>query len=112
MNNLTKNIVLWLVIAMVLMAVFNNFSAKDDRGGQEVDYSTFLDQVRNGRVERVTIDGAAIYGQRHNGDRFGSYSPGDPELVNDLVKAGVSIKAQKEEGTSLLMTIFISCFSF
>ncbi len=110
MNNLTKNLVLWLVIAMVLMAVFNNFSAKDDRSGQEVDYSTFLDQVRDGRVERVTIDGVAIYGQRYNGDRFVSYSPGDPELVNDLVNAGVSIKAKKEEGTSLLMTIFISWF--
>jgi cell division protease FtsH len=109
-NNLTKNLVLWLVIAMVLMAVFNNFSAKDDRSGQEVDYSTFLDQVRDGRVERVTIDGVAIYGQRYNGDRFVSYSPGDPELVNDLVNAGVSIKAKKEEGTSLLMTIFISWF--
>ena len=108
MNNLTKHLVLWLVIAMVLMAVFNNFSAKDDRSGQEVDYSTFLDQVRDGRVERVTIDGVAIYGQRHNGDRFVSYSPGDPELVNDLVNAGVSIKAKKEEGTSLLMTIFLS----
>jgi len=107
-NNLTKNLVLWLVIAMVLMAVFNNFSAKDDRGGREIDYSTFLNQVRDGRVERVTIDGAAIYGQRYNGDRFVSYSPGDPELVNDLVNAGVSIKAKKEEGTSLLMTIFIS----
>ena len=110
MNNLTKNLVLWLVIAMVLMAVFNNFSAKDDRSGQEVDYSTFLDEVRDGRIERVTIDGVAIYGQRHNGDRFVSYSPGDPELVNDLVNAGVSIKAKKEEGTSLLMTIFISWF--
>ena len=110
MNNLTKNLVLWLVIAMVLMAVFNNFSAKDDSGGREIDYSTFLDQVRDGRVERVTIDGAAIYGQRYNGDRFVSYSPGDPELVNDLVNAGVSIKAKKEEGTSLLMTIFISWF--
>jgi len=95
---------------MVLMAVFNNFSAKDDRSGQEVDYSTFLDQVRDGQIERVTIDGVAIYGQRHNGDRFVSYSPGDPELVNDLVNAGVSIKAKKEEGTSLLMTIFISWF--
>ena len=110
MNNLTKNLVLWLVIAMVLMAVFNNFSAKDDRSGQEVDYSTFLDQVRDGRIARVTIDGVAIYGQRYNGDRFVSYSPGDPELVNDLVNAGVSIKAKKEEGTSLLMTIFISWF--
>ena len=110
MNNLTKNLVLWLVIAMVLMAVFNNFSAKDDDGGREIDYSTFLDQVRDGRVERVTIDGVAIYGQRYNGDRFVSYSPGDPELVNDLVNAGVSIKAKKEEGTSLLMTIFISWF--
>ena len=110
MNNLTKNLVIWLVIAMVLMAVFNNFSAKDDSGGREIDYSTFLNQVRDGRVERVTIDGAAIYGQRYNGDRFVSYSPGDPELVNDLVNAGVSIKAKKEEGTSLLMTIFISWF--
>ena len=73
MNNLTKNLVLWLVIAMVLMAVFNNFSAKDDRGGREIDYSTFLDQVRDGRVERVTIDGVSIYCQRYNGDRFVSF---------------------------------------
>ena len=42
MNNLTKNLVLWLVIAMVLMAVFNNFAPEQNRAGQEIDYSVFL----------------------------------------------------------------------
>jgi hypothetical protein len=45
MNNLTKNLVLWLVIAMVLMAVFNNFAPEQNRAGQEIDYSVFLDEV-------------------------------------------------------------------
>ena len=48
MGNLTKNLVLWLVIAMVLMAVFNNFTPKDSRTGVELDYSEFLNDVKQG----------------------------------------------------------------
>ncbi|MDP6949286.1 MAG: ATP-dependent metallopeptidase FtsH/Yme1/Tma family protein, partial [Arenicellales bacterium] len=110
MNNLTKNLVLWLVIAMVLMAVFNNFAPQEGRVGQELDYSVFLSEVEQGAVEQVTIDGHAIYGRTRNGERFVTYSPEDPGLVNDLLDADVVIKAQKEEDPSLLMQIFISWF--
>ena len=110
MNNLTKNLVLWLVIAMVLMAVFNNFAPEQNRAGQEIDYSVFLDEVERGSVEQVTIDGATIYIRGRNGERYVTYSPGDPGLVNDLLKADIVIKAQKEEEPSLLMQIFISWF--
>ena len=110
MGNLTKNLVLWLVIAMVLMAVFNNFTAKDTRTGVELDYSEFLHDVKQGGVEQVTINGSSIHGRTRSGQSFVTYSPGDPGLVNDLLEAGVIIKAQKEESTSLLMQIFISWF--
>ncbi len=110
MNNLTKNLVLWLVIAMVLMAVFNNFAPQQGRSGQEIDYSVFLNQVERGAIEEVTIDGSAIYVTARNGERFVTYSPGDPGMVNDLLKADIGIKAQKEEEASLLMQIFISWF--
>ncbi|MGB1774604.1 MAG: ATP-dependent metallopeptidase FtsH/Yme1/Tma family protein, partial [Arenicellales bacterium] len=110
MNNLTKNLVLWLVIAMVLMAVFNNFAPEQNRAGQEIDYSVFLDEVERGSVEQVTIDGATIYIRGRNGERYVTYSPGDPGLVNDLLKADIVIKAQREEEPSLLMQIFISWF--
>ena len=110
MGNLTKNLVLWLVIAMVLMAVFNNFTPKDNRTDVELDYSEFLHDVKQGGVEQVTIDGSSIHGRTRSGHRFVTYSPGDPGLVNDLLEAGVIIKAQKKESTSLLMQIFISWF--
>ena len=110
MGNLTKNLVLWLVIAMVLMAVFNNFTPKDNRTDVELDYSEFLHDVKQGGVEQVTIDGSAIHGRTRSGQRFVTYSPGDPGLVNDLLEAGVIIKAQQKESTSLLMQIFISWF--
>jgi len=110
MSNLTKNLVLWLVIAMVLMAVFNNFAPRDASTGTELDYSEFLHEVKQGSIEQVTIDGRSIVGRTRNGERFTTYSPGDPGLVNDLLDAGVIIKAQKEESPSLLMQIFISWF--
>ncbi|MBT3706328.1 MAG: ATP-dependent zinc metalloprotease FtsH [Proteobacteria bacterium] len=110
MNNLTKNLVIWLVIAMVLMAVFNNFAPQSSRTGQEIDYSVFLDEVERGAVDQVTISGDTIYITGRNGEKYVTYSPGDPGLVNDLLKADIAIKAQKEEGPSLLMQIFISWF--
>ena len=110
MNNLTKNLVIWLVIAMVLMAVFNNFAPQWSRTGQEIDYSVFLDEVERGAIDQVTISGETIYITGRNGEKYVTYSPGDPGLVNDLLKADIAIKAQKEEGPSLLMQIFISWF--
>ncbi len=110
MNNLTKNLVLWLVIAMVLMAVFNNFAPQQAGSTNEIEYSTFLNDVAGGRVQRVEIDGKTIKGETVTGNRFVTYNPGDPQLVNDLLKNGVSIVSKKEEEPSLLMHILINWF--
>jgi cell division protease FtsH len=110
LNNLTKNLVLWLVIAMVLMAVFNNFSPPDSASTNEIEYSAFVGDVAAGRVSRVEIDGKTIKGQTVAGNRFVTYNPGDPQLVNDLLKNNVSIVSKKEEEPSLLMHILINWF--
>ncbi len=110
MNSLTKNLILWLVVAMVLMAVFNNFAPREGASSREIDYSTFLAEVKAGHVNEVIIEGRTIQGTTQGGDVFVTYSPGDPDLVTDLLNNGVAIKAKKEESPSLLMQVFISWF--
>ncbi len=112
MNNLTKNLILWLVIAMVLMAVFNNFAPRQGAKHTSIDYSTFINYVNQGQVEKVTIQGDTIYGTQVNGEKFKTLSPGDDHLVTDLLENGVAIEAQEEEPPSLLWTILISWFPF
>jgi len=109
-NNLTKNLIMWLVIAMVLMAVFNNFVPNSKTPERNIDYSTFIAEVEQGNVERVSIDGQSIVIRMHTGEYFVTHSPGDPGLVGDLLKNGVKIEAKAEEEPSLLMQIFISWF--
>lgn len=101
---------MWLVIAMVLMAVFNNFVPNNTASGRNIDYSTFIAEVKQGNVEKVSIDGRAIVIRMHTGEHFVTHSPGDPGLVGDLLKNGVKIEAKAEEESSLLMQIFISWF--
>jgi cell division protease FtsH len=110
LNNLTKNLVLWLVIAMVLMAVFNNFTPSGSAGSNEIEYSTFIDDVTNGRVARVDINNKEIKGETLSGAKFVTYNPGDPGLINDLLKNKVTIVSQKEESPSLLMHLLINWF--
>ena len=110
MGNLTKNLILWVVIAMVLMAIFKNFAPTENETRKEVEYSTFLADVKQGRVDKVVIDGRTIMGSFTSGDPFLTYTPDDPKLVDDLVTAGVTIVVQKEETPSLLMQLFISWF--
>ncbi len=95
---------------MILMAIFKNFTPSETADQREVEYSTFLSDVKQGRVKSVVIEGRTISGEFTTGQGFVSYAPDDPKLVDDLVNAGVTIKAKKEEGPSLLMQIFISWF--
>ena len=95
---------------MVLMAIFKNFAPTESETRKELEYSTFLADVKQGRVDRVVIDGSTIMGSFTSGDPFLTYSPEDPKLVDDLVNAGVTIVVQKEETPSLLMQLFISWF--
>ncbi len=109
MNSLLKNIVIWLVIALVLMSVFNQFSARHATQGQ-LEYSQFIGEVKQGQVAKVTIEGHLLKGVRTDGKHFVTYSPSDPWLVSDLLKYGVLIEAKPEEEPSMLMNIFVSWF--
>jgi cell division protease FtsH len=105
-----KNIILWVVIAVVLMSVFNNFGPQSNDSGS-MDYSSFISNVKNGAVSRVDIQGRTISGELTDGSKFTTYSPDyDPGLIGDLLDNGVTIKAEPAEKTSLLMQIFISWF--
>ncbi|WP_036312597.1 ATP-dependent zinc metalloprotease FtsH [Methylophaga thiooxydans] len=105
-----KNIVLWVVIAIVLMSVFNNFGPQNSKSG-EMDYSTFISNVKNGAVSNVEIQGRTISGELTDGNQFTTYSPDyDPGLIGDLLDNGVTIQAEPVEKTSLFMQIFISWF--
>ena len=107
---MTKNILLWLVIAMVLVSVFNNFTGGDRAPSREIDYSSFLNHVQEGSVAQVEIDDKVIRGRTHGGELFTTYAPSDPKLVDDLFTHGVVIKAKKDEETSLLVHLLISSF--
>jgi cell division protease FtsH len=109
LNNLVKNVAIWLVIALVLMTVFNQFNTRQVQANS-LEYSQFIEEVKAGRVAKVTIEGRVIKGLRSDGKRFVTYSPSDPWLVSDLLKSGVTIEAKPEEEPSLLMNIFVSWF--
>ena len=107
MNSTFKNVLLWVVIAVGLMAAFNSFDPRrtEDTG---MSYSQFIAELNAGRVKQVTLNGRIITGLTGSGDRFTSYSPGDPHLVDDLLKNRVEIKAQPPEHPSLLLQLVIS----
>ncbi|MCA1926392.1 MAG: ATP-dependent zinc metalloprotease FtsH [Thiobacillus sp.] len=109
MNNLSKNIAIWLIIAVVLMTVFNQFGAQRSAQSQ-MPYSQFIEEVRSQQITKVTIEGNVLKGERSDGQRFTSYAPSDPWMVSDLLKNGVQIDAKPEEQPSFLMSLFISWF--
>ena len=109
MNDMIKNIILWVIIAVVLMSVFNNFGTKDSPT-TPMPYSDFIAEVKAGQVRQVKIDGRTIKGKTMDGGDFSTYSPDDPGLVDDLLANGVVIVAKPPEEQSFLMQIFISWF--
>jgi cell division protease FtsH len=108
-SDMAKNLILWVVIAIVLMSVFNNFTSTQS-GPKATAYSDFIEQVSQGQVKEVTINGRAIEGTDESGHRFSTYSPGDDGLVGDLLKNNVVINAGPPEKPSILMQILINWF--
>ncbi len=110
MNDMLKNIILWIVIAVVLMSVFNNFGSRKSVDSS-MSYSQFISAVKDGQVKQVNIEGSFIRGGLATGEKFTTYSPPeDLHLIDDLLENHVEIKAQPPEAQSLLMQIFISWF--
>ncbi|MDE3208703.1 MAG: ATP-dependent zinc metalloprotease FtsH, partial [Pseudomonadota bacterium] len=109
MNNLIKNVGVWLIIGFILMMIFNQFSKSPVSAAQE-NYTQFMNSVKQGQVAQVTINGQKIHGKLTDGKTFSTYAPQDPWLVSDLLKYNVNITAKPPEESSFLMTIFVSWF--
>ncbi len=110
MNDLAKNLLLWVVIAIVLMTVFNNFGPKTS-GSQSINYSDFINEVQQGRVQRVEIEEHTVKGTRIDGSKFTTMTPpDDPKMVDDLLSNKVDVKVNEPNQHGLLMTIFINWF--
>jgi len=109
LNNLIKNLVIWLVIGLVLMTVFNQFNTRSTAQAP-IPYSTFVDEVRAGKIKSVQIEGRMLKAVTTEDKRVTTFSPGDIWLINDLLKYGVKVEAKPEEEPSLLMNIFVSWF--
>ncbi len=109
MNKMIKNLVIWLVIGLVLMTVFNQFNTRQ-AARSPLEYSQFLEEVKAGRIAKVTIEGRQLKATTIEGKSVTSYSPGDIWLVSDLLKYNVKVEAKPEEEPSLLMNIFVSWF--
>ncbi|MDP2904073.1 MAG: ATP-dependent zinc metalloprotease FtsH, partial [Methylovulum sp.] len=103
-----KNIILWIVIAVILMSLFNNFGPQGERADSSLSYSQFIDSVKSGQVQQVVIDEHIIKGKMQGGQVFRTYAPSDPHLVDDLLANGVEIKAVPPEQPSLLMQLLVS----
>ncbi len=110
MNDMAKNLVLWLVIAAVLLTVFNNFSTESSP--QSMNYSQFVEQVQNQQVRSVTIDGYTIEGERSDGSRFQTVRPAaqDPKLMDDLLANDVTVVGKEPEQQSIWSRLLIASF--
>ena len=111
MNDLVKNIILWVVVAVILMSVFSNLTQNSK--SQEISYSEFIKSIQAHQVTDVMLTGRVITGTLQGGSKFSTYSPetDNKAMIGDLLKSGVVIKAKPLE-QSIWMQIFISSFPF
>ena len=104
---MTKNILLWVVIAFALLSMFNYFGP---RGKQDpaMTYTNFISAINQGTIRQVVMDGESISGMMTDGDRFMTYNPGDPHLIDDLLKNHVDIKVVPVERPSFLSQLLMA----
>ncbi len=110
MNDMAKNLILWLIIAAVLVTVMNNFSSPNEP--QTLNYSDFIQQVKDGKVERVAVDGYVITGKRNDGDSFKTIRPAiqDNGLIGDLVDNHVVVEGKQPEQQSIWSQLLVASF--
>ncbi len=103
MNNHFRNFALWVVIALLLIALFQLFQNPGQRANtSEISFSQFMEETRNGNVRAVTIQNQEVSGQYASGGRFSTYVPKDTDYISTLETQGVNIKAEPpNDGISL-----------
>ncbi|CAH6996224.1 ATP-dependent zinc metalloprotease FtsH [Vibrio chagasii] len=111
MSDMAKNLILWLVIAVVLMSVFQSFGPGESNG-RAVDYTTFVQEVGQGQIQDAQFNNSEItFTRRGGGAKYVTYMPVyDQKLLDDLINQNVKVQGTPPEEQSLLGTIFISWF--
>ena len=105
-----RNLLVWFVIVSVSIFVLSNFNPPH-HASQKMSYSSFLKQVQEGEIQEVSIEDREILGKSHSHGIVKTYIPlQDPFLLNDLLKAGVSISGKPPRQPSLLLSVFINWF--
>ncbi len=109
MNDMAKNLILWLIIAAVLLTVFQNFNMQSPK--EQLGYSEFIEEIQQNQVRKVVIDGLVISGERQNNSHFETIRPmlEDPKLIDDLIEHRVEIVGRKPEQQSLWTQLLVAC---
>ncbi len=107
---MAKNLLLWLVIAAVLLSVFNNFSMQG--ATQQVGYSDFIEEINNDRLRKVVVDGLTISAERYDGSTFETIRPmvEDPKLMDDLLSHNIEVEGRKPEQQSVWTQLLVASF--
>ena len=107
---MAKNLILWLVIAVILMTLFESFTSSDSQGRME-DYTTFVREVQSDQVQEVVFDGKVINGLKKSGERFVTVMPlADTAIIDTLLTHNVRASGTKPEEPSTLLSILVSWF--
>ena len=107
---MAKNLILWLVIAVVLMSLFQSFGPSDSNS-RKVDYSTFINELTNNQLREVSISGYDINVTKTDNSKYSTYMPmRDDNLLTTLMNRNVKVTGEPLEGQSLLTQIFVSWF--
>ncbi|MBT4161803.1 MAG: ATP-dependent metalloprotease, partial [Gammaproteobacteria bacterium] len=110
MNDMGKNLLLWLIIAAVLLTVFQNFNVRPEP--DEIDYSAFLELVNQNQVRSVEIEGLTIHGERYDGQKFETIQPQitDSALIGDMLDHNVDFKGSRPEQQSIWTQLLVASF--
>ena len=110
LNDMAKNLILWVVIAIVLLSVFNNFSSQGST--QRIPYSKFIEQVESGQVDQVVIDDTIVTGKTVANEKFETILPNlfDVDLMPMLLKNNVAVEGRQPEKQSLWAQLLVACF--
>ncbi len=111
MSDMAKNLILWLVIAVVLMSVFQSFGPGDS-AGRQVDYTTFVQEIGQNKLQDVQFNNRELKVTRRDGTDYLTYMPvlQDPKLLDDLINNKIKVRGTPPEEPSILASIFISWF--
>ncbi|AGC49592.1 ATP-dependent zinc metalloprotease FtsH [Lawsonia intracellularis] len=110
MNQFTRNLILWGLISLAMVIVFNLFSQPQSSLQERMTYSEFLNQAQKGKIADVIIQGDIIKGKTTEGKSFQLYAPSDPQLVSKLIEQHVDVRAEPIEDSPWYMTLLVSWF--